>query len=243
MSKNFSVPLFIAAVTLAHVVFTDTSNTGIPYLAFFVYPTLALVQSALKRSHLKKALPAVHLSIMLWSLIAVLWHTLYLHWALTEILFIAMVIYAESIVTRKNLYSRFFKGGVLWLAGLVTVHTVLNSASGDFSYSHPSGSIMTFGILGLLFLSYFSIEENEQEQNSKIVNAERPPYENHSLTTSLPQHYHEPSRRQCTRTWRRKSAGTIQNERWAYLLKCRESRCLFQPEGIFEYLRDFPTRY
>lgn len=173
MAKKISIPVFICVVTLAHVFSTNTSNTGIAYLAFFIYPLLTALQAVFKLTRLKKALPAIHLSIMVWSLFAVLWHTLYLHWALTEILFIAMVVYAETFVTRKNLYARFFKGGVLWLAGLVAVHTVLNSASGEYSYGHPSGSIMTFGILGLLFLSYFSIEENEQKQNTKIDSAER----------------------------------------------------------------------
>lgn len=174
MIRRFVVPLFISLVTCLHYIITDTSATGIANWAFMVFPLIGFTQSlSLAVFRNNKLLSLFQSGTIAWSLAALLYHTVFLHWALTEILFLGSILFTKVLLMRKAVLDKSLVAILVSLIGLVIIHTSLNTNVGEFSYAHPSGSIMTVGILGLLTLSFTSTRAYEQRANKRVNDAEQ----------------------------------------------------------------------
>lgn len=154
--------MFFTVVT--HGLTCNVGSTGIAPWAFIVFPVLLASKIGIllllpEYSSVFKKLSFIwNIIFYSWTIIALIYHSIFLRWSLTELLFLGSIIYVGAVVKQQKYFSKLFNLGLIALIAIILTHHLFSIDSTDFTYSHPSGTIMTIGILIIMGLLHNYIE-------------------------------------------------------------------------------------
>lgn len=162
--------LLEVVVSGAHPLLTDISQTGIHPALFAVIPIIFIFKSGLRIFEFPDRLhEPLNYAMVAWGLIALIYHTFFMKWALVEMLFVLSILYCGSHIVTEKLVNTMFNWGSLIFLLLIIIHTSMSWSVNVYTYAQPSESIMVAGIVGSLLVLSMYIKAKEEDQEKSLL--------------------------------------------------------------------------
>ena len=135
--------------TTVHAFACGNSIENIPFGLFLVFPILLMfkVVAFFFPNKTSKAEIAWNYIFYTWTIVALIYHSIFLRWSLTEMLFLGTILYAGAVIRAQRTFSNLFLAGLIGESLVIIANHLFSIDSVAFAYAHPSGTIMTLGIL------------------------------------------------------------------------------------------------